>query len=220
MVHGVAACLLAAWASSIGVLELALRTPTVRSPGPRSVDRWYLDGPRAGAPYAAMAILEVLLLRRVGGEPGYSPGLAGLSRLGEIPGLVLRELFRSHLGGLAFLPLAAPLLVCFRRTRSVGLLASLQIAFYLLVYAVAPASPDDYIRTSFARIASPFIPLVLASAMLLLRGSEENGQPAIRCPHRQVTFAWPRPVGRRPADATPLRSSLAQHHLGVGSRAD
>ena len=181
-------CVAAALAGAVKIEGLVLGALILATHGLRRLPR--LRQKRAtwarvlmlGAPYAAMAVLEVLLLRRVGGEPAFSPGLSGLSRLVGIPGLVLRECLRSHLGGLAFLPLAAPLLVCFRRTRSIGVVASLQIAFYLLVYAVAPANPDDYIRTSFARIASPFVPLVLASVMLLLqsRGDETRARTASR----------------------------------------
>jgi hypothetical protein len=81
--------------------------------------------------------------------------------------------------GLPLVVLLFPLTLALRRTRWMGMVIVLQLAFYLAVYALSRGAPDVYVNTSLMRLMVHVFPAVAVSlfvaASLLLEGRTGAG---------------------------------------------
>lgn len=99
---------------------------------------------------------------------GTNTGSFDPSRLGAIWEALAASLAVPAWHGFPYLLALLPVLLVFRRSRWLAVLALLQLGLYLYVYVTTPVDPVFYVRSSFPRLLLHLVPAAILGAVAVL----------------------------------------------------
>lgn len=111
---------------------------------------------------------------------GTNTGAFDPSRLGAIWEALAASLAVPAWHGFPYLLALLPVLLVFRRSRWLAVLALLQLGLYLYVYATTPVDPVFYVRSSFPRLLLHLVPAAILGGVVVLGGLSSAPGPKTR----------------------------------------